>query len=647
MRKWRYLSVLIVVISIITLSTNASIIISYSDTSKRISKAYHANIQIFDQSINNYLSISLDSSSTQEQITLAHHHCRNQYKKIDYLLQIFEHDFIKKHLNGPPLQRLENKGQENNVSDPEGLQLLDELVYADSLDNSTIALKVNEMLKWFNQIVFYEQKRKFSDDQIIVAMRSKLVQILALGITGFDTPGSLNGLEESKVSLIQMSKDFQQYHNAVTPQTSGIFESIIHQFDGCSAFLDTNTDFDSFDRLEFIKSHLDPLYRDLLEFHKSMQFYMVNDEARQFRSVNYLASGMFDEDFLNPYFYTYLKESEINEAMLALGEMLFYEPRLSGNNAISCASCHPPTNAFNDGLPKSLTNMDSVFGERNTPTLWNAIYADRFFHDMRSDDPMDQIFHVLDNPVEFATSFEEIIEKLNESDEYKELFKRAYPNFSDDAKLIQNRTISNAIISYYLPLKTFNSPFDQYVRGESEHIGVEVKDGFNLFMGKASCGTCHFAPIFSGLIPPDYHENESEIIGVPLDISEQIIDSDIGRIVNKWKIEKVKMLSHSFKTGNIRNIELTGPYMHNGVYEELEDVIEFYNKGGGAGIGYEVPNQTLSSDSLGLTEYDKTSLIAFLESLTDTSYSISIPEYLPAFPDTIDDRKVVYFEENY
>ena len=134
-------------------------------------------------------------------------------------------------------------------------------------------------------------------------------------------------------------------------------------------------------------------------------------------------------------------------------------------------------------------------------------------------------------------------------------------------------------------------------------------------MGKARCGTCHFMPLFNGTIPPDYQRTESEVLGITKnsDLKNPVRDIDPGRGVHnqfpQWK--------NSFKTQTVRNIAKTGPYMHNGAFESLQKVMEFYNEGGGAGLGLDVPNQTLAADKLNLTPSEIGYVIDFMESLTD------------------------------
>jgi cytochrome c peroxidase len=164
-------------------------------------------------------------------------------------------------------------------------------------------------------------------------------------------------------------------------------------------------------------------------------------------------------------------------------------------------------------------------------------------------------------------------------------------------------------------LNPFKSKFDAYLQGDKTAMNATEIQGFNVFMGKAKCGTCHFMPIFNGNTPPWFSKSESEIIGVPSKAVWQnaTIDVDMGR----YYVNKIEELKFAFKTPTIRNIEKTAPYMHNGVYKSLDEVVNFYQKGGGVGLGIQIKTQSLPFDSLSLTQDDKLAIIAFMKSLTD------------------------------
>jgi cytochrome c peroxidase len=152
----------------------------------------------------------------------------------------------------------------------------------------------------------------------------------------------------------------------------------------------------------------------------------------------------------------------------------------------------------------------------------------------------------------------------------------------------------------------------------------DVARGFNLFTGKAACASCHFIPLYSGNVPPMYIDSESEILGVPKEKHKPLLlDDDIGRLGNGMTQEVAPFYENAFKTPTLRNIDKTGPYMHNGVFDTLEEVMDFYNEGGGAGRGINLEYQTLSSNSLNLTEAEIKDVIAFMKALTDESTVIA------------------------
>ncbi|HSZ34145.1 MAG TPA: hypothetical protein VK772_12595, partial [Puia sp.] len=149
-------------------------------------------------------------------------------------------------------------------------------------------------------------------------------------------------------------------------------------------------------------------------------------------------------------------------------------------------------------------------------------------------------------------------------------------------------------------------------RGENNAaMNDQEINGFNLFMGKAKCGTCHYLPLFSGNFPPRYVKMESEVIGVPETPEGKAVDPDMGR----YNIQKTPSFLHAFKTPSLRNISRTAPYMHNGAYQTLEQVMDFYNKGGGRGLNLKIDNQTLPFDSLGLNKKEISDIIAFIRCL--------------------------------
>lgn len=530
---------------------------------------------------------------------------RNEYKKIEFFLSFQYTEYANEHFNGAPLLHIERENTRPTVLEPEGLQILDELAFSEDAfsERTKIAALATKLKASYGMLYGSLPKNKNIFKNDIAAMRLQLVRIFSMGITGFDTPGSLNALPETESSLKGMKDYFSEnYQNHI----------IVSLFEGAISNLQKAASFETFDRLEFLKKYIDPLYKNL----GNLQTSKNDTSLANTTSWNPESSSIFAADFLNPYFFTGLKKEEDNTQMKMLGKDLFYDTSISNNGKLSCVSCHNPDKAFTDNVPQSASNVQGETVLRNAPTLLNAVYADRYFYDLRAFTLEQQAEHVIFNEDEFNTAYSNILEKLNRDEKYAKKFKVVYGKGE-----ITREKFSKALASYVLSLTSWNSKFDKYVRSESSNLSSEEKNGFNLFMGKANCATCHFAPTFAGLVPPFFSENETEILGVLKDPNAKIktLDTDEGRIANGIISEEAWIYEKSFKTPTVRNAEFTGPYFHNGAYETLEEVIDFYNEGGGAGIGLNVVNQTLAPDKLDLSEIEKKELIAFIKTLSDTN----------------------------
>ncbi|MEO3402910.1 cytochrome c peroxidase [Mucilaginibacter sp. CAU 1740] len=282
---------------------------------------------------------------------------------------------------------------------------------------------------------------------------------------------------------------------------------------------------------------------------------------------------------------------------------------MSGSGRRSCASCHQPDRAFSDGLVKNLDVLGKKMISRNTPTLIGAAFQPAQFYDLRAASLEDQAVDVMQNKDEMHGDMQVAIGKLWRDQSYRELFARAY--YQKGRAAIDTFEVMNALASYVRSLTALNSRFDEYMQGKSSALTKEEIAGFNLFMGKAKCSTCHYLPLFNGALPPRYMQMEAEVIGVPERKNRKRIDPDRGLYV----LQPYAFNDHAFKITSVRNGARTAPYMHNGVFQTLEEVIDFYDKGGGAGLGIRLPNQTLPSDQLHLTAKEKHELVAFIKSL--------------------------------
>ncbi|SFU61673.1 cytochrome c peroxidase [Pustulibacterium marinum] len=571
---------------------------------------------------------------------------RIAFKQIESVLEYYYPEHVKAYINGAPLDHLdpypvgEGYNEQSNygytveeylntvpldkmdsghfldgsspVIAPVGLQRLDELIFTDeaTTEQERIVTLATELSAKFVVIQNDLLLRKyFYDFEVIEFSRLELIRIVSRGITGFDTPGSLNAMEEALAALSGMETLLKPLIADGSIEKQQLINEL---FAGAQEYLKNNTDFETFDRLVFIKEYLNPLYEKLLRLQQELGIESSAETYVQTPSWNAYSSNIFDNDFLNPYYYSILKAKEDSPELRDLGKQLFFDTNLSGNKTMSCASCHQPDLAYTDGVKTSQASVPGKRVLRNSPTLVNAVFSDRFFYDLRAFDLEDQAGHVIENHMEFNTSYKEIVAKLNADVAYQEQFKSV---FHKDK--ITRYHFSKALASFVISLRSFDSEFDKYMRGEPNKLSKKAKKGFNLFMGKANCGTCHYAPTFSGLVPPLFNENESEVLGILQSPNSKEIDTDKGRFENGVDTEDAYINNHSFKTVTVRNIQLTAPYFHNGAYTTLDEVLEFYNNGGAAGVGLEekAPNQTLAPDPLNLSKSELKELKAFLESL--------------------------------
>ncbi|MFL9833415.1 cytochrome-c peroxidase [Chryseobacterium terrae] len=534
---------------------------------------------------------------------------RNSFKEIEFFVAYYYPEFTKTHLNAAPLFHIEAAGTSAYTLPPEGLQVLDELIFSDEANEQKEEISAITNFLYNSYANFYLSTLNnglSSGNNKTLPLRIELIRIYSLGVTGFDTPGSLNISEEAAHALKGMKNyinDEAYFKNFKTEKANLLLQNAI-------VYLEKNTDFESFDRIEFYKRFVQPLYAELGSWDGNP------DDLKNFSGWNVSNKNFFKADFFDPYFYMILKPSEDSEELKNLGEKIFYDQNFSANGTMSCASCHLPENAYTDLKQKSASNVEGKTVLRNSPSLYNAVFAKRFFYDMRAFYLEQQAEHVIYNQDEFNTDYQKIVQKLNGNKDYKKEFKKVFK----DGK-INKQNFSKALSSFVASLYSFESDFDRFMRNEKE-ISEDAKKGYNLFMGKANCATCHFAPHFSGLVPPFFNENESEVLGVtkkPISNLPIELDDDKGRINSNVKKENSWIYENSFKTMTVRNIALTKPYFHNGAFNTLEELIEFYNEGGGEGLGLPMKNQTLPADKLNLTEIEKKQLINFLNTLTDIS----------------------------
>lgn len=293
-------------------------------------------------------------------------------------------------------------------------------------------------------------------------------------------------------------------------------------------------------------------------------------------------------------------DNEPNADRIALGKMLYFDPRLSGDGNLSCSNCHNPSLGWSDGQTTAKGVKSMVLG-RASPTIINTAYNTIQMWDGRKKSLEDQAMGPMEATVEMNMDIKRLFEWLNGNAGYKAMFAKAYPGQD-----ISAATLSKAMASFERTVISNNSPFDRWVKGEAKAMTPQQVEGFKLFTDKAKCSACHSAPNFT--------DNGFHNVGLP---SYGAPEPDMGRYAQK----PVKSMKGAFKTPTLRDITNSAPYFHDGAAKTLAEVVDHYNKGGAIKTDLS-PN----IHELGLNQAEKDSLVAFMHALTSPYQPVSLPE---------------------
>lgn len=581
---------------------------------KLAKKTSSTNESMFNEDIRQYYFKTLDSAAyyikkidTLNTIDANKNYfleSRKWYKRAEPLLIAYDYENYGS-INAPNLLKIElDDYTEIKKLQPKSYQVLEEYLFSEDVVTPSELYRVYSYLQVRipfirkNHIIF-----KQKDNHHLKMIRDAVITVATKGITGFDSPVLSNSLAEAKYTYETIEIIFNYYKNAFKDKM--LYASWEKEIKNTISFL-TDSNFDNFNRYQFIKNHTNKQLELITKTAKDWEINLSNS-----RTLNPDATNIFSSNFFNKKMFSPPHSPKITPERVALGKALFNDKTLSKSGVMSCATCHIKEKAFTDGFKVALGSNGKPL-ERNTPTLAYALYQKTFFYDGRAGGLESQIVNVANNKDEFHIDLDQIEAIVQQNPYYKTQFETLYKG------KITNFNVRNAIATYIRSLAPFNSKFDRNMQGiESTITNDEIK-GFNLFMGKAACATCHFPPTFNGTVPPKFNETEFENLGVTKtdNFKNTVLDDDAG-LFYPFEVEERRSF---FKTSTVRNAAVTGPYMHNGVYKTLDKVLEFYNKGGGSGMGLKVPYQTLPSDTLGLNEEEIKSIIAFINSLTDAEY---------------------------
>jgi cytochrome c peroxidase len=279
-----------------------------------------------------------------------------------------------------------------------------------------------------------------------------------------------------------------------------------------------------------------------------------------------------------------------------LGKLLFHDPILSLDSTVSCASCHIPAFAFADTVPLS-KGVGGAIGSRNTPSAMNMAARSHFFFDGRAATLAEQALGPIANPVEMNLPVDSAIARLNRHPAYRQYFRKLYRSRPTAALL------GDALEAFQNTLETSSTPFDRWMKGDTDAMTPDQIAGRKVFMEKGKCFDCHFGPDFTG----DEFRNAGLFDGAEW--------NDVGR----FAVTKDSADLGKFKVPGLRNIAVTAPYMHNGRMATLREVIDFYNDPYSI-VPTPINMDTIMEGPLHLSELEKQQLEAFLHALTDDRF---------------------------
>jgi len=311
-------------------------------------------------------------------------------------------------------------------------------------------------------------------------------------------------------------------------------------------------------------------------------------------------------------------------AQIDLGRYLFFDPLLSKDGSISCASCHQPDKGFSDDLERSIGITGKKVG-RSAPSLWNVAFLDKFFWDARATTLEQQAQGPLFDPLEMGNTPEQLLSSIKANQVYVAMFAQAFP----DAKQVNVEQVYTALTAFQTSLISLNSRYDRYAHGFHQALNENEIKGLNIFRSfVARCAECHQPPLFTN--------NQVAVIGTPEPDGR---DFDIGAQKTYADVEHSEKLRGGFKVPTLRNITKTAPYMHSGTFDKLYDAVEFYSKG----RGHAVPKDEKLQLHWHIWEPDLTDeemqlIVDFLGSLTDESLTPEIPTKLPSGLPVVDEK---------
>jgi len=583
----------------------------------------------------NNLQTAIDLEEIKEQIDLT----RNSMKGVDFFLRYLDPLAYKK-INGPlPVEwetEVFEKYEKPYKRIGAGLTLAALYLEEPVVEKDSLARLIQSAISATESYQADSTTRPLQAyTHFFLCNRLYLLNLAAIYTTGFECPHTDRVIPELRHMMAEV-KDIYLAYAGSFPSTP-LPNEYLELYERALLFArDQPNDNSMFDHFTFIKDYINPLFSLNQTY---IRRYEVVSASFVDYSLNNEATSIFKKDLYygqnTKGMFLRVHDDKALVEIDRIGKMLFYDPILSANNSRSCFSCHNSFEYFTDTATATAFQFNHQdFLPRNTPSLINVEYNHLVMLDGKHINLQNQVKEVVSNHMEMGSDRAALLKKILSCADYEKTFKNLL-TYTPQEKEVTFDHVASAITFYYSKFSYGYAPFDEAM-DQNKPMPPAVTRGFNLFMSKAQCATCHFVPQFNGVKPP-FVGSEFEVLGTPADKNFTALSADVGR----FGVNPAPEMLHAFRTGSIRNIAHTKPYMHNGVFTSLEEVIDFYNAGGGAGKGLKVENQTLSSDSLHLSAAEKKDLLVFIHALDEKIPFEAPPAKLPTSrTKSLNNRKV-------
>jgi len=326
-----------------------------------------------------------------------------------------------------------------------------------------------------------------------------------------------------------------------------------------------------------------------------------------FITINLQAKNTL-EVWLRPTLVQTPQDNQLTPQRVYLGKLLFFDKRLSRDDSLSCSTCHHPKRGWTDLVPvKKAVGFEGRVGPRNSPTILNTAYQNRQFWDGRVKTLEEQALGPIEADVEMNMPLKKLIPKLNAIKGYVKLFNEAYPDEN-----LTKETLAKALASFERTVVSTDSTFDIYIKGDTNAISQNAKDGFELFKNKAHCTDCH----------DSFNFTDGSFHNIGLNAGELK-----GKELGRYNVKKRAAWYGVMKTPTLRDVTKSYPYFHDGSVKSLKEATSLCAKGGRHKT--DVKNKSTSMKDRHLTEEEIEKIVTFMKTLTSPDIKINIPTKFP------------------